>query len=368
MAGDGRRRGRALMTAGSALVDLAAVNIFDARSLLTAFGVAGIFVVLFAETGLLVGFFLPGDSLLFTAGLLSSTAVAQPLPLPLVLVSAVAGALLGAQVGFWIGRRAGPALTDQARRPKVAEAMARSRHLLDRYGNGRAIVLARFVPVVRTVLNPVAGALGVPVRVFTLWQVVGGLIWTVGLVLAGFVLGRSVPGIDQYLLPVIGLIVVLSLVPIALEFARGRRGRTHAAADAADAPNELLPVGGQTRRLRVMIVDSDLRRREELAATLENAPDVDVVGMASDAVSTAALLLVLGPGGLDAALVALDPAGADGVGATASIRAHHPQARVWIYGRVREHPLTGQAMAAGASGVLAEPTLLEDFRRVLRVT
>jgi len=85
----------------------------------------GLALIIFAECGLLLGFFLPGDSLLFTAGLLSSTAVAQPLPLPLVLVSAVAGALLGAQVGFWIGRRAGPALTDQARRPKVAEAMAR---------------------------------------------------------------------------------------------------------------------------------------------------------------------------------------------------------------------------------------------------
>ena len=168
------------MTTSSVLVDLAAVNILDARSLLTAFGVTGIFVVLFAETGLLVGFFLPGDSLLFTAGLLSSTAVAQPLPLPLVLLAAVAGALLGAQIGFLIGRRTGPALTDRARRPKVADAMTRSRQLLDRYGHGRAIVLARFVPIVRTVLNPVAGALAVPARIFALWQIIGGLVWTVG--------------------------------------------------------------------------------------------------------------------------------------------------------------------------------------------
>jgi len=207
-------------------LDLAAVNIFDARSLLTAFGVAGIFVVLFAETGLLVGFFLPGDSLLFTAGLLSSTAVAQPLPLPLVLIASVGGALLGAQVGYLIGRRAGPALTNSARRPKIASAMTRSRHLLDRYGHGRAIVLARFVPVVRTVLNPVAGALGVPARVFTLWQVVGGVLWSAGLVIAGFLLGRSVPGIDQYLLPVIGLIVVVSLLPLVVELVRSRRRRT----------------------------------------------------------------------------------------------------------------------------------------------
>ena len=122
--------------------------------------------------------------------------------------------------------------------------MARSRHLLDRYGHGRAIVLARFVPVVRTVLNPVAGALGVPGRVFTLWQVIGGLVWTVGLVIAGYLLGGSVPGIDQYLLPVIGLIVVVSLLPLLVEVVRARRGgRSHAPngdADAAEAPTELL--------------------------------------------------------------------------------------------------------------------------------
>jgi membrane-associated protein len=213
------------VTALGAVVDIVAVNLLDARSLLAAFGVVGIFVVLFAETGLLVGFFLPGDSLLFTAGLLSSAAVPEPLPLTWVLVAAASGALLGAQVGYLIGRRVGPALTDRARRPKVAAAMIRSRHLLDRYGHGRAIMLARFIPIVRTVLNPVAGALAVPARTFTLWQVLGGLLWSVGLVVAGFLLGRSVPGIDQYLLPIVALIVAVSLVPLAIEVVRGRRRR-----------------------------------------------------------------------------------------------------------------------------------------------
>jgi membrane-associated protein len=363
------------MTVGSVPVDLAAVNIFDARSLVAAFGVAGIFVVLFAETGLLIGFFLPGDSLLFTAGLLSSTAVAQPLPLPLVLVAAVAGALLGAQVGFLIGRRAGPALTDQMRRPKVAEAMTRSRHLLDRYGYGRAIVLARFVPLVRTVLNPVAGALRVPGRVFTLWQVLGGLVWTIGLVVAGFVLGRSVPGIDQYLLPVIGLIVVVSLTPLVVEMARARRTRPEAVPDDAngvtttEAPPEPPPAPEQPRiqiRPRVVIVDGDFDRCARLAATLEKDQDADVVGTASDAMTTSALLVLLGPDGLDAALIALGSSDADGADTTARIHAHHPHARVWTYGLVREHPLAGQAVAAGANGVLSEPILLEDFRREVR--
>jgi membrane-associated protein len=101
--------------------------------------------------------------------------------------------------------------------------MSRSRELLDRYGHGRAIVLARFIPVIRTVLNPVARALAVPVRGFTLWQTIGGLLWRVGLVLAGNLLGRSVPGIDQYLLPVTALIVVVSLIPLVIELVRARR-------------------------------------------------------------------------------------------------------------------------------------------------
>ncbi|MYR55195.1 DedA family protein, partial [Streptomyces sp. SID625] len=95
--------------------------------------------------------------------------------------------------------------------------------LLGRYGHAKAIVLARFVPVVRTVLNPMAGALGVPVRTFTVWQVAGGLVWSVGLTLAGYALGSSVPNVDRYLLPVIALIVAASLIPLAAEVVRSRR-------------------------------------------------------------------------------------------------------------------------------------------------
>lgn len=210
------------LAAGHAL----ALNPLDARSLLTAFGVAGIFAVLVAETGLLVGFFLPGDSLLFTAGLFTSTAPGSPLHLPLgqVLVAAAGGALVGAQLGFVLGRRAGARLL-AGRRPRLVAAAARAERLLARYGHGRAVVLARFVPVVRTVLNPLAGALGMPARTFTLWQVLGGLGWTVGLVLAGTGLGTVVPSIDRYLLPVVALVVVVSLLPLGAELLRARRER-----------------------------------------------------------------------------------------------------------------------------------------------
>jgi membrane-associated protein len=201
-------------------------NPLSATDLLTSFGTIGILVVLFAETGLLIGFFLPGDSLLFTAGLLCATGAGSlHLSLPWVLLAAAAGALLGAQVGFWIGRRAGQALQARAQRPKIAAGMRRAEELFTRYGPAKAIVLARFIPVVRTVLNPVAGALHTPVRTFTFWQVLGGLVWTVGLVLAGYALGAFIPGVDQYLLPVIALVVIISLIPLALEILRERRRR-----------------------------------------------------------------------------------------------------------------------------------------------
>ncbi|MFD5114454.1 MULTISPECIES: DedA family protein [unclassified Streptomyces] len=205
-----------------------AVNLLDAGSLLSAFGALGIAVVLFAETGLLIGFFLPGDSLLFTAGLLSVPGAhgAAHLALSQVLVASAVGALLGAQTGYWIGRRGGRALLARSRARKLHEGAARAEELLDRYGHAKAIVLARFVPVVRTVLNPLAGALNVPARLFTLWQIIGGAVWTVGLVLAGYALGSSVPDVDRYLLPIVALVVIVSLIPIALELlrARSRRG------------------------------------------------------------------------------------------------------------------------------------------------
>ncbi|MFH7595225.1 DedA family protein [Streptomyces racemochromogenes] len=206
-----------------------AVNLLDAHSLLATFGVVGIAVVMFAETGLLIGFFLPGDSLLFTAGLLCAGTAGGDvkLSLPAVLAAAVIGALAGAQCGYLIGRRAGSALLARSRSKKLHEGAARAEELLEKYGHAKAIVLARFVPVVRTVLNPVAGALRIPGRVFTCGQVAGGLLWTVGLVLAGYALGSSIPNVDTYLLPMVGLIVAISLLPVAIEILRSRRGGKH---------------------------------------------------------------------------------------------------------------------------------------------
>jgi len=217
------------MPLSAAAVSLA-LNPLDPHSLLASLGALGVFVVLFAETGLLVGFFLPGDSLLFTAGLLCATdaGTAVHLSLPAVLVAAAAGALGGAQVGYAIGRKAGPALLDRPDRPRLRHAVARADRALRRYGTGKAIVLARFIPLVRTVLNPLAGAVGVPAGTFALWQVLGGLAWSLGVTLAGYALGTRVPSIDRYLLPIVAAVVAVSLLPILVEALRVRRTRTPA--------------------------------------------------------------------------------------------------------------------------------------------
>jgi membrane-associated protein len=205
-----------------------AVNLLDPHSVLSSLGALGVFVILFAETGLLIGFFLPGDSLLFTAGLLCTTKAHSTihLSLPAVLIAAAAGALLGAQLGYVIGRRAGPLLLSTQQRPRLRQALARGQEALERYGPGKAIVLARFIPVVRTVLNPLAGVFGVPARAFTAWQIAGGLVWSVGVTLAGYALGSHISNVDRYLLPVIAVVVVLSLIPVAVELRRHARAST----------------------------------------------------------------------------------------------------------------------------------------------
>lgn len=203
-----------------------AVDPLNSASVLAAFGAIGVLVVIFAESGLLVvGFVLPGDTLLFPAGVLCAGTAHQPPRLALwqVLVCAAVGAVAGGQVGYLIGRHGGRALLAHVSNRRVKAAAARAEVLLARYGHGKALVIGRFVPLLRTVLHPVAGTLGVPVRTFTLWQTVGGVLWSQTLVLAGYSLGASVPHIDDYLLPLVAVVLVLSVLPLLIEARRARR-------------------------------------------------------------------------------------------------------------------------------------------------
>ncbi|WP_333778954.1 DedA family protein [Streptomyces sp. IBSBF 3136] len=209
----------------------------DSASLLAAFGALGVLAVIFAESGLLVvGFFLPGDTLLFPAGVLCA-ANAQHTPrleLWQVLVCAAVGAVSGAQVGYLLGRHGGRPLLSHSSNRRVQEGTRRAERLLARYGYGKALVIGRFIPMLRSVLHPAAGALGVPAKPFTLWQIVGGLLWSQSLVLAGYLLGSSVAHVDDYLLPMVAVIVALSVLPLLTEFRRTRRARRNAPGRGGD--------------------------------------------------------------------------------------------------------------------------------------
>jgi membrane-associated protein len=208
-------------------VPLLALDLLHPERLLETFGTLGLFAVIFAESGLLVGFFLPGDSLLFSAGLLASQG---KLNLAVVLVGCFAAAVAGDQVGYAFGHRIGPALF---RRPESRlfkrENVERAQSYFDRYGP-KTIVLARFVPIVRTFAPIVAGVGAMRYRTFVSFNVVGGLLWAVGVTLLGYALGETVPDIDRYLLPAIAVIVLLSTLPVGVELLRARR-RTRARAE-----------------------------------------------------------------------------------------------------------------------------------------
>jgi membrane-associated protein len=202
------------------------------QHLLDVLGVAGVFLILFAETGLLVGIILPGDSLLFVAGYATVPGNDLPghlhLPLGWLLLAAAAGAIIGAQVGFELGRRVGPALF---RRPRSLlfkpEYVERTRAVVDQFGPARAVVLARFVPIVRTLLNPMVGLTGMAVGVFTLWNVVGGLLWTVGLILLGHGVG-NVDFVRTHIEVLAVGVVLLSVGPLLFEMTRRTRANRRA--------------------------------------------------------------------------------------------------------------------------------------------
>ena len=206
-----------------------AVNLLDPNSLIQTFGTIGILAIIFAETGLLIGFFFPGDSLLFVAGVAASGSAAAAagvqLPLTVLLIGAPLCAIAGAQLGHYLGARYGPRMFNKPEsRFFKREYVHKAEHYFEKFGPARAVVLARFIPIVRTFLNPVAGLLGMPARTFFVWNVVGAVLWTESILLLGYGLGDRLEGsIDRYLLPVIALIIFLSLIPIMIEIYRQRR-------------------------------------------------------------------------------------------------------------------------------------------------
>ncbi len=193
-----------------------------------AFAAVGVLAIVFAETGLLFGCILPGDSLLFTAGILTvvdelNGVEFQRISLPVLLIGGPIAAIAGAQLGHWLGARYGRKLFDRPdSRIFKKEWVERAEYYFNRFGPEKAVVIARFVPIVRTFLNPLAGMLGMDSRKFLIWNTVGGIIWCDSLFLLGHYLGASVPNIDRYILPGVAIILILSVIPIVREVMKGR--------------------------------------------------------------------------------------------------------------------------------------------------
>ena len=197
--------------------------LFNIESWLNSGGLALLGVIVFAESGLLIGFFLPGDSLLFIAGFLSSSAGGNTLPpLPLVVLVTVFCAIAGDQVGYWFGKRVGPALFD---RPKSRifnpDYVTKAHNFLEKYG-AKTIVMARFIPIVRTFAPIVAGVGSMRYRTFVMYNIIGGLIWGGGVTTIGYFLGEV--ELVKNNIEIASLFIVgLSVLPIVLEFVRHRR-------------------------------------------------------------------------------------------------------------------------------------------------
>ncbi len=189
------------------------------KYLIDTFGLAGIAAIVFAESGLLIGFFLPGDSLLFLAGLFAATHKFG-LHLYSLMPVVVVAAILGDQVGYLFGKKVGPALFDRPNsRLFKQENVQRAQAYFDERGP-YTIFLARFVPVVRTFAPIVAGVGRMKYSLFLRWNVIGGVAWGLGVTGVGAVLGKKFPSIEHYLIPISAVVVLVSVIPIIVEVKR----------------------------------------------------------------------------------------------------------------------------------------------------
>lgn len=176
--------------------------------------------IVFVETGFFVGFFLPGDSLLITAGIF---AAADVLPLRWLLLPVMACAIVGDQIGYWIGRGAGPAMYRREDSLLFRRShLQRAHDFYEKYG-GRAVILARFIPIVRTFCPPVAGAAKMPYSRYVMFDIVGGVGWVSATILGGFFLGRTIPNISERIHYVILVVIVLSILPAVISILRSRK-------------------------------------------------------------------------------------------------------------------------------------------------
>jgi membrane-associated protein len=206
-----------------------ALSILDPASLISSFGLIGVYAIIFVECALIIGFFLPGDSLLFVAGVAASSAadkiVGAHLNYAALLVGTPIVAIVGSQLGHYTGAKFGRRLFDKPDSRFFKRRYAvRAEFYFNKYGGAKAVLISRFIVGVRTFVNPLAGMLEMPARTFLLWSAIGNVFWVELMLVLGHELGAKVKGnIDTTILPIAAIVAVITLIPLALEMLKERR-------------------------------------------------------------------------------------------------------------------------------------------------
>ena len=193
---------------------------FDLTQILPVIGIFGIFFIVFAESGLLIGFFLPGDSLLFTAGFLESQGIFN---IWVLIFSCFAAAVLGDQAGYIFGQKVGKRIFH--RKDSLLfhkNNIIKAQQFYEKHGK-KTIVLARFIPIVRTFAPIVAGVAQMDYKTFISYNIIGGFIWTWGMLGLGYILGNVIPHAEKYLTPIILVIIFVSFIPAIVEYYKSKK-------------------------------------------------------------------------------------------------------------------------------------------------
>ena len=211
---------------------LLVMGLLDANSIVSTLGLIGVLGVIFMETGLLIGLVFPGGEVVFLAGIAASGSGAAflgdaKLSAPLLFALAPIAAILGGEVGYWFGKKYGRGFFERREtrfyNKKMVETIEK---WLLKYGPRKALVIGRFIPFVRTLINPVCGVANLDRKLFSTWNAIGAIIWTQVAIGIGYLLGDAIEGsVNKYLYPIVGLIVVVSVLPIAFDTYRHRKLR-----------------------------------------------------------------------------------------------------------------------------------------------
>lgn len=212
-----------------AWISLPGLDFLNPEWIVGTLGTAGVFAVLFVETGLLVGLVLPGDSMLFLAGVAASgtaeNTLGLKLPITTLLLGAPIATFLGSQLGYWIGRKLGPKVFNKPESRYFSQRrVEQTERWLLKYGVGKALFLSRFIPVVRTLINPMCGVARISPKKFFIANMLSASLWGAGFIYLGFFIGERIEGVaDQFLLPITITIIVLSTIPVIKEVINHRR-------------------------------------------------------------------------------------------------------------------------------------------------